>query len=151
MRMNNFPTSTSQSPQTPKRSPHPSCTLHVCTSCRKPGTPREPKESRPGFVLYEKLRKAFQLSSLNHRVDVVPAKCLSICPRPCGIALSSPGSWTYLFGDQQADQEIDDIVDCVSLYIETSNGFMERHKRPKSLRSSILGRVPPIEETPKCI
>lgn len=25
-------------------------TLHVCTSCRAPGTPREPRERRPGFA-----------------------------------------------------------------------------------------------------
>ena len=119
------------------------CTLYVCTSCRAAGTPREPREAREGSILYQKLLEAFSKSSLKTQVDVRPARCLSICPRPCGIALSSSESWTYLFGDQQPDIAIQDILDCVSIYLKISNGFMPRMERPKSLRRSILGRVPP--------
>ena len=125
---------------------HPVCTLHVCTSCRTPGTPREPKENRPGFILYQQIRKAFEGSVLRNQVEVKPAKCLSICPRPCGIALSSPGSWTYLFGDQEPTITVHEIVECVALYLKATNGFMARGQRPKSLRRSILGRVPPLQE-----
>ena len=123
-----------------------SCTLHVCTSCREPGTPREPKERRPGFVLYQQLQEAFSKSPLLQRVKVKHAECLSICPRPCGIALSSSGAWTYLFGDQQPNLTVHEIVDCVALYLESTKGFMKRAQRPKSLRKSILGRVPPQPE-----
>ena len=126
------------------------CTLHVCTSCRPPGTPREPRENRPGFILFERLRAAIARSPLGALVEVRPARCLSICPRPCGIALSSPDRWTYLFGDQLAETTIDDVVTCVSLYLDSPDGFMPRSERPKSLRSSILGRVPPLQESPPC-
>ena len=121
------------------------CTLYVCLSCRTSDTPREPKENRQGYILYQKLRKAIGTSSLHHQVDVKPAKCLSICPRPCGIALASSDSWTYLFGDQKPDETVNDIIECLSIYLETPNGFMAREKRPKSLQSSILGRVPPMK------
>ncbi len=78
-----------------------SCTLHVCTSCRPPGSRRgESRESRPGTRLYQELRTTFDESPLQHWVDVRPAECLSVCPRPCGIALSSPGARTDLLGDQ---------------------------------------------------
>lgn len=132
------------------------CTLHVCTSCRKPGAPREPRESRPGFILYRRLRETFDATPLQHRVDVVPVECLSLCPRPCGISLSSPGAWTYLFGDQDPAGATDAIVDCVSLYAGTVDGFMPREERPNPLRASILGRVPPfqgvsIRGEPACI
>lgn len=120
-----------------------SCTLYVCTSCRQPGTAREPRENRPGFVLYQKLSEALAGSHLNQRVQVRPASCLSICPRPCGIALSMSGSWTYLFGDQNPIESVDDVLECVSLYLESQDGFMTRDKRPESMRRSILGRVPP--------
>ena len=123
-----------------------SCSLHVCISCRTAGTPREPRENRPGFILYQRLRDAFKLSALQHRVEVKAAECLSICPRPCGIAISSPGAWTYLFGDQKPNETVEEIMECVSLYLDSVNGFMSRGERPKSLRSSILGRVPPIKE-----
>lgn len=119
-------------------------TLHVCTSCRPQGSPREPRESRPGFRLYQKLQVAFEESPLRHRVDVRPAECLSVCPRPCGIALSSPGAWTYLFGDQHPAESAGDIVECVSLYLGTVDGLMPREERPRSLRASVLGRVPPL-------
>ena len=122
-----------------------SSVLHVCTSCREPGTPREPRESRPGFKLYRELRAAFRESPLGEHVEVRPAECLSLCPRPCGIALTSPGAWSYLFGDQRPGESASDIVDCVSLYIDTEDGFMPRERRPKRLRASIRGRVPPSD------
>ncbi len=36
-----------------------SSVLHVCTSCRVPGSPREPRDSRAGFKLYQELRATF--------------------------------------------------------------------------------------------
>ena len=128
-----------------------SCTLHVCTSCRSPGTPREPHESRPGFILYQQLCEAFGSGSLQNRVDVRPAECLSVCPRPCGIAVSSPGAWTYLFGDQHPGESAPGIVECVTRYVETVDGFMPREERPKPFRACILGRVPPFERGRWCI
>ena len=127
-----------------------SCTLYVCTSCRTVGMSREPKEKRQGFILYQKIKTLFNDSSLSNQVDVQPTRCLSICPRPCGIALSSRNSWTYLFGDQKPDKIAKDILDCVSLYLTSPSGFMMRAKRPKSLQSSILGRVPPREGEDTC-
>ena len=122
-----------------------SSVLHVCTSCRAPGSPREPRENRPGFKLYQELRAAFHGSPLGHHVEVRSARCLSLCPRPCGIALTSPGGWTYLFGDQQPGDSARAIAECAAVYIGTRDGFMPRARRPKPLRASILGRVPPTE------
>ena len=120
-----------------------SSVLHVCTSCRTAGSAREPRENRAGFQLYQSLRAAFRENPLGHHVEVRPTECLSVCPRPCGIALSSPGAWSYLFGDQQPGESAGEIMECVSLYIGTTDGFMPRERRPKQLRASILGRVPP--------
>lgn len=133
-----------KAPPAPEHGTRASCTLHVCTSCRLPETPREPREHRPGFILYQQISEALESSALRDRVDVRPAECLSICPRPCGIAFSSPGAWTYLFGDQQPDETVRDVLACVSLYLESPGGLMARAQRPKPLRASILGRVPPV-------
>lgn len=81
---------------------------------------------------------------LRGRVAVEPAECLSVCPRPCGIALSSPGAWTYLFGDQQLRSCVDNILECTALYLDSLDGAMRRDDRPETLRASILGRVPPV-------
>lgn len=129
---------------------HASCTLHVCTSCRPSGMPREPRAERPGSILYRQIRDAVDSSPLRDRVDVRPTKCLSLCPRPCGIALSSPRAWTYLFGDQDPHETTADVMDCVSLYLQSPEGFMARRDRPKPLRASILRRVPPLQEGRPC-
>ena len=127
------------------------CTLHVCTSCRTAGMPREPKENRPGFILFNQLHERIKESHLKNKVAVIPAECLSLCPRPCGLAISSKGAWTYLFGDQDPNVTTNEIIECISLYLKSNNGVMKRADRPKSLRSSILGRVPPIQGENKCI
>ncbi|MEL6187976.1 MAG: DUF1636 domain-containing protein [Myxococcota bacterium] len=123
--------------------PYRRCVLHVCTSCRAPGSPREPFESRPGYQLYRELRSSIGESALADYVEVRSAECLSLCPRPCGIALSSAGAWSYLFGDQSLPSARE-VEACVELYARTTDGFMPRDQRPKSLRASVLGRVPPL-------
>ena len=128
---------------TPAHEADAKCVLHVCTSCRAAGAPREPKEGRAGFVFFHQLQEAFDASPLKHRVDVRPTPCLSICRRPCGIALSLAGSWTYLFGDQEPSETVEDVEACVALYLRSPEGFMARDKRPQSMRRGILGRVPP--------
>lgn len=128
------------------RAPLRRAVLHVCTSCRARGAPREPREDRAGFKLYHELRARIRETPLSRFVEVRPAECLSLCPRPCGIALSSPGAWSYLFGDQQPDDSAEAILECASMYINaTDPGVMPRKERPESLRASILGRVPPVE------
>ena len=119
------------------------CTLFVCTSCRPPGCPREPEEQRPGFLLFHRLARLIDEGYVSHEIELKAAECLSLCPRPCGIALSSPGSWTYLFGDQDPNQSPEEILDCVSSYIEKPAGQLARASRPSGLRSTILGRIPP--------
>ena len=118
------------------------CILYVCTSCRPSGFSREPKEERPGFILFQQLQKDLATSDLKEQVEIRPAGCLSVCPRPCGIAIDSAWGWAYLFGDQQPTETTQDIIDCISYYLETPNGLMARDKRPKAMRSSILGRIP---------
>ena len=124
-----------------------SSVLHVCTSCRGPGSPRAPEENRAGFKLYQELRTIFLDSHLKHSVEVKPTVCLNVCSRHCGIAFSSTGAWSYLFGDQCSGETISDIVEGMSVYTSTDDGVMRREQRPRSLRTSILGRVPPQVKT----
>ncbi len=133
-----------------KTDDNPSCVLYVCTSCRTKGTPREPREKREGFALYQALKSLVKTSDIQKNVDIKPAECLSVCPRPCGIALASSGSWTYLFGDQNHHENAHEILKCVALYLRSSKGFLQRSARPKSLQGSILGRLPPISGDNKC-
>ena len=119
------------------------CVLHVCTSCRPSGHSRHPATQRPGYLLYEKLFAFLQHGPLAGRVEVKPAQCLSLCPRPCGIAVSAHNSWTYLFGDQDPNGDVTDILNCLQLYLQSGDGMMPRRERPASLQASVLGRLPP--------
>ena len=124
-----------------------SCVLHVCTSCRPTNFPREPKENRPGYKLYKELKRLIKVSDKLRPITLQPVQCMSLCKRPCGIALSSPGAWSYLFGDQDATATPHDILECVSVYLKAPRGKMSRLERPAALQASILGRIPPSGET----
>ena len=87
-------------------------------------------------------------SVVGSQLEVRPAECLSLCPRPCGIALSSVGKWTYLFGDQKPRESARSIIELVSLYLSSESGLMPREQRPQALRASVLGRVPPFAGEP---
>ena len=139
-------TTLSSSVDNPPQESRPSV-LHVCTSCRGPNSPREPEGNRAGFKLYQELQTIFLDSSLRHNVEIKPTACLNVCSRHCGIAFSSPGAWSYLFGDQRSGETTSDIVDGMSAYISNDDGVMRREQRPRSLRTSILGRVPPQSST----
>jgi len=119
------------------------CVVHVCISCRPAGTARGFDEERPGYKLYKALKSSIAESDLVDSVDVRSAECLSVCRRPCGIAMSAGDSWVYLFGDQEHTHSVEEIVECLSLYVNTSDGYLPRLQRPKGMRGSILGRVPP--------
>ena len=86
----------------------------------------------------------FDHSVAGSQLEVQPAECLSLSPRPCGIALSSVGKWTYLFGDQKPRESARSIIELVSLYLSSESGLMPRDQRPNALRASVLGRVPPF-------
>ena len=119
------------------------CTLHVCVSCRPSNFPREPKENRPGFRLHRELERLIKARNYSDLINLESTECLSLCPRPCGIAISSQSGWTYLFGDQDANLDAQAIIDCVISYSKEPTKPLARHQRPKNMRASILGRVPP--------
>ena len=68
-------TTISSSMDNPPQESRPSV-LHVCTSCRGPGSPREPEENRAGFKLYQELRTIFLDSPLKHKTkkEIPPQK-----------------------------------------------------------------------------
>ena len=129
----------------------PQCQLYVCTSCREKGSPREPEEQIVPATGSAKHCKYPQRLATQQSGRGRPTPCLSICPRPCGIALSLNGSWVYLFGDQVLQETTEDILRCVSLYLQSPDGFMPRDERPPYIRRSILGRVPPLLREDSCI
>jgi predicted metal-binding protein len=117
---------------------HPDVTVLVCVTCRN----GEAEGERPGRLLYEALRARLAAEPLT--IKLTPVECLSVCKRPCTVALAAPGKWTYVVGDLDATTQIDDIVDAANRFAATTDGIVPWRERPKSFRIGVISRTPPI-------
>lgn len=71
--------------------------------------------------------------------------CLSQCKRPCAIAVSGQGRFTYLFGDLDPLRDAAAVIALAKLYAASPDGFMARDARPHPMKAGVLGRVPPLD------
>ena len=121
-------------------------TLSICLRCRDG---REDRNSdlgqRGGRRLAHAVAGAFPGSTAAHRgIRLRGVNCMSNCRRPCTIALSGPGRFTYLFGDLDPTLHAGDVLSVAAAYAEAEGGFLPRPARPEILRAGILGRIPPL-------
>lgn len=122
-------------------SDEPIVTLHVCVTCRNGGTPDD--APRPGARLYRSLEAALDQQKDDVPLRIQPVECLSVCKRPCTVALSSPGRWTYVYGDLNAATAAETILDGVSRYARTPDGIVPWRERPVEFRKGVIARIPP--------
>lgn len=117
--------------------------LSVCFRCKPEGWPGDAHARRPGADLADAIeaeatRRAIDLEVLR---DV---RCMSQCKRPCVVAFSGEGRFTYLFGDLDPARDAAAVLEAFALYRTRQDGFMERFERPEVMQAGILGRVPPL-------
>ena len=114
--------------------PSVAATLLVCITCKSETGPRGPGlfaalgerlASEPGIAL-----KAVE--------------CLSVCKRPCTVALAAPGKWTYVVGDLDRDLHLDDIVIGARRYAASPDGIVPWRERPLCFRKGVVSRTPPL-------
>ena len=117
-------------------------TIHVCTACRRTRTDLPEGYDQPGLALAERL--AAELAAKGSTIPVLPVECLAVCKRPCTIALSAAGKWTYLIGDLDTDTHLDEIVGAAEAYAASANGIVPWKERPQSFRKGVVARVPPL-------
>lgn len=117
-------------------------TIHVCTACRRARADLPEGYDQPGLALAERL--AAQLKAKGSMIPVLPVECLAVCKRPCTIALSADGKWTYLIGDLDTDTHLDEIVGAAEAYAASANGIVPWKERPQSFRKGVVARVPPL-------
>lgn len=119
----------------------------VCTTCRAQGG--APDAARPGERLAETMRRA-----LGHQEDgpiaVETVECLSVCKRPCTVALTGAGRWTYIYGDLDPDTGAETLLGFARQYRETRDGIVPWRERAEAIRKGVVARLPPlpIERTP---
>jgi predicted metal-binding protein len=114
--------------------PVPAATLLVCVTCKSEAGPLGPD----------------LFAALGERLDPEPGialkavECLSVCKRPCTVALAAPGKWTYVVGDLDRDLHLEDIVVGACRYAASPDGIVPWRERPLCFRKGVVSRTPPL-------
>ncbi|GJD96765.1 DUF1636 family protein [Methylobacterium iners] len=117
----------------------PDTILYVCTTCRGANDASEP---RAGARLLAALREA--AGPAGPRIEGV--ECLSVCKRPCTVAVASEGRWTYVYGDLDPAESARTILEGIGLYAETPDGIVPWKARPEAFRKGVVARIPPLNQ-----
>ena len=115
-------------------------TLYVCATCRAAGDTAEP---RAGARLLAALQDAVGAGG-HAGITVEGVECLSVCKRPCTVAVASQGRWTYVYGDLDAAESARTILEGVGLYAGTPDGIVPWKARPQEFRKGVVARIPPF-------
>ena len=117
-------------------------TLSICLSCRDG---REEIYMTRGGRRFAK--NLLNKNLLKKQVNLRGVNCMSNCKRACTISLTAKKSFTYIFGDidPENSEYSESLIELVSKYSLSSDGFLRRRDRPLLFQSSILGRLPPIQ------
>jgi len=107
--------------------------LLVCVTCKSEKGP-------VGAALYEALGPRLE----GEAVALESVECLSVCKRPCTVALAAPGKWTYVVGDLDEIAHLEEIISAARRYAAASDGLVPWRERPLSFRKGVVSRTPPL-------
>ena len=119
----------------------PETVLYVCTTCRREGD--DPDGPRAGSRLLDALRAR---AGADPHLRIEPVECLSVCKRPCTVAVASAERWTYVYGDMDPAFSAETILAGVAAYATTSDGIVPWRDRPAEFRKGVVARIPPFPE-----
>jgi len=117
----------------------PGVTLFVCVTCKHP----DREGVLPGRALYDAV-EARLADAAAQDVALRSIACLSVCKRPCTVAMTAPGKWTYVVGDLDAQASADDVLDAARKFAATADGIIPWRERPLSFRKGVVSRTPPL-------
>ena len=117
--------------------------LHVCVTCRA-GRDLAPEDRRPGRDLLDAVAAALPAGG---PVELREVTCLAVCEQGCAAAITAPGKWGYLLGRLGVEHAAD-LVTYGATYAASAHGAVLPSRRPASLRSVMLGRIPSLQELP---
>lgn len=113
----------------------------VCKACKHKGD-----ACKPGFELLKKLRAAIQAADLGDSFEVSGTACLAGCVpdhgEPCVVGYRATEKATWLFGDIDPDQPLDDLVAFARSYAALDDGWMNGKDLPRRLCDTTLARTP---------
>ncbi len=108
-------------------------TLLVCVTCKS-------DEGPVGAALYQALGARLE----GEAIALKPVECLSVCKRPCTVALAAPGKWTYVVGDLSLEAHVEDIITAARRYAAAADGLVPWRERPLPFRKGVVSRTPPL-------
>jgi len=117
--------------------PAQAATLLVCVTCKS-------EAGAVGAALYGALCSRLA----DEAVALRPVECLSVCKRPCTVALAAPGKWTYVVGDLDGDRHLENIVVAARRYAAAPEGIVPWRERPPPFRRGVVSRTPPLAPPP---
>ena len=111
-------------------------TLYVCITCKA-------GDDRPGRALFDALTARIAADG-EAEVRLRAVECLSVCKRPCTVALAARGKWTYVVGDLSLDSHLEDIVTASRRFARSQDGIVPWRERPIPFRKGVISRTPPL-------
>ena len=111
-------------------------TLYVCVTCKS-------GEERLGQALFDALSARIAADD-EAGFSLRAVECLSVCKRPCTVALTARGKWTYVVGDLNLDSHLEDIVTAAQRFSRTHDGIVPWRERPIPFRKGVISRTPPL-------
>ena len=116
-----------------------SATVYVCITCRR-ATDRE-DAPRPGLALARATARAAEGTG----VTVRQVRCLANCNRALSAAIRCDETWTYVFGELEAERDAATLIEGARLLARAEDGIMPWHERPEVLKRGLIARVPPLD------
>lgn len=114
-------------------------TVFICTSCKSTVNPG----LLPGRALIDAMVVRLGADADN-AVSVKGIECMAVCKRPCTIALAGSGKWTYVVGDLNPAEHVDDLFSMSLKYAGSEDGIVPWRERPQIFRKGMISRVPPL-------
>jgi len=117
-------------------------TVFVCVSCRRVVNGAETLV-RPGAELVNLLQDRLNAAGAGD-VTVTAMECLAVCERPCTLAVTAAGCWSYIVGDLDPQAHAADIVETILAYRRSGNGIVPWAERAPCFKKGVVARVPPL-------
>lgn len=134
-------------PKRPKASPPYSVAqsaphqILVCKACK-----HKDQACKPGFELLKKLRAAIATAGLGDEFEVSGTACLAGCVpdhgQPCIVGYRATKKATWLFGDIDPDQPLDELIAFARTYATLDDGWLNGRDLPPRLCDTTLARIP---------
>ncbi len=113
-------------------------TLFVCDSCCSEN------EQSQGAAFAKEVAARVAADPKLADVEVRTTTCLNMCDTPMAAALRAPDKMAYLFAGLRPDEDLEDTLALLRLYVEAEAGEITDARPAGRLRFCLKGRIPAL-------